>query len=56
MVRNSSAGVSSKKTRLDKSLIASARIQPSRPTMKPAAINKTTGKSEAKTSWCMGES
>ena len=49
MVRNNSAGVSTMKTRLDRSLVASARTQPSRPAMKPMAISRTTGNREDST-------
>ena len=50
MVRNNSAGVSNKNTRLDRSLTAVSRTQPSRAATKPAQISKITGKSDVSTS------
>jgi hypothetical protein len=36
-------------TKFERSLVASALIQPMRPAIKPIAINKTTGSREEKT-------
>ena len=49
IVRNSSGGVSSTKTRLDSSFAPTGPIQRQRPAMKPMAIRRTTGMSAERT-------
>ena len=46
MVRNSSAGVSTKNTRLDKSRTDSGRMSLALPATKPIKMSSTTGKRE----------
>src|SRR5690606_37705923 len=51
MERNSMAGISTRKTRLDRSLIASPRTHCRRPATKPTPMSRNTGASETNTGW-----
>src|SRR5687768_8012587 len=54
MARNRSAGTSSRKIRFDRSRTAPPPTQPRRPARKPAAMSRTTGKSDERTDEFIG--